>query len=238
MKLKIIITAFLAYSCIFSYTQTVTSSLSVQNIKYGEPAVLRLEVKGNKSDNIVFPFIKDTLSYHLELLGDKRDTLIHSSEGRVYIDSISFSGYETGTFTVPSQKILINSQEYFSPEYKITVEPVAIDTLKTPLHDIRPIITEPKIFRDYLEQYWIYMLMGLVIFIVAIILAILYYLERKKKKSGDYPGVGPDVIAIRKLDKLEKTNYLDKGLSKKYYSEMISILKEYMEVRWKFPATK
>jgi hypothetical protein len=194
-------------------------------------------VKAEKADNIVFPVIKDTLTYHLELLGRKKDTLIQD-EKYVYTDSITFSGYEEGLFTVPSQRILVNSKEYFTRQYKVRIVPVPVDSLKYPLYDIRTIITEPKIFRDYFEQYWLYMVMGATILIVAIVLAVLYYLERKKKKSGEYTGTSPDVIAIKKLKKLEKSGYLNKGLSKKYYTEMISILKEYMEAHWKFPATK
>jgi hypothetical protein len=194
-------------------------------------------VQAEKTDNIVFPEIKDTLSWHLEVLGIEKDTLIRRGKP-VYTNSITFSGYEEGTFTVPSQRILVNSKEYFTPRYKITVSSIPADSLKNPPYDIKPIITEPKIFRDYFEQYWLYMVMAATILIVAIILAVLYYLERKKRKPGTHIKVGPDILAIKKLKKLEKSNYLDKGLSKKYYSEMISILKEYMEARWNFPATR
>jgi hypothetical protein len=236
VKLKITISTLLLLTTYF-YAQVPLSSLSRTRIKYGEPVVLRVQVQVPKTDNVVFPLIKDTITYHLEVLGRKKDTLIQ--EGKyLYIDSITFSGYEEGTFTVPPQRILINSKEYFTPSYKITVSSAPVDSLQYPLYDIRPIITEPKIFRDYFEQYWLYMIMGATILIVAVILAVLYYLERKKKKSDRYTGANPDVLAIKKLQKLEKSGYLDKGLSKKYYSEMVSILKEYMEARWKFPATK
>lgn len=236
IKKIVYIYSFLLF-CTFSYSQVLKSSISTTKIKYGEPIVLKLEVEGKKSDRIVFPFIKDTLAYHLELLNNKIDTL--SNKGTyIYTDSISFSAYELGKFTVPSQKVLINSKEYFSPEYHITVDSMVVDSLKQPLYDIRPIITEPKTIGDYVEQYWMYMVAGFIFLIIIIIVIISYYLERKRKRSGKNSKLDPVTLAIRKINKLKKSNYLDKGMSKKYYSELIVILKDYMEFRWKFPASK
>ncbi|WP_128331810.1 BatD family protein [Apibacter sp. HY039] len=237
MKLKISIVLSILVN-FYIYSQNINTHISTNKIKYGEPIILKIEVKASGRDKVIFPFIKDTLTYHLELIEDKKDTLINDANHYIYTDSITFSAYEIGTFTVPSLPVLVNSREYSTPEYNITVDSMEIDTIKQPLYDIYPIISEPKTFKDYFEQYWVYMVMGVTILLVAVILAVLYYLERKKKKSGNFKDANPDKIAIKKLLKLEKSGYLTKGLSKKYYSEMILILKEYMEARWKFPATK
>lgn len=237
MKRKIVYIFSFFFLYTFAYSQELKCSISTTKIKYGEPIILKLEVKGNKSDRIVFPYIKDTLTYHLELLNRKIDTLTHDKI-RIYTDSISFSVYELGQFKVPPQKVIINSKEYFSPEYHITVDSMVIDSLKQPLYDIRPIITEPKTIKDYIEQYWMYMLAGLIFIIIFIIVIISYYLEKKGKGSWRKKNSDLGILAIKKINKLEKSNYLNRGLSKKYYSELIVILKDYMEFRWKFPASK
>ncbi|MDR3272170.1 MAG: BatD family protein [Flavobacteriaceae bacterium] len=228
--LFILIFSFLAFS-------QVKSTISTLRIRYGEPVVLRLEVEAKKSDKVVLPALKDTLSFHLEILNRKIDTLKRSNSN-TYIDSISFSGYDEGNFTVPPLNVQINSQNFATSKYRLTIDSMIVDTLKQPLYDIKPIISEPKTWLDFFKQYWVHLLVALVILLVIIALSILYYLERKKKKSGKIISTNPDGVALKKISKLEKTSYLEKGLSKKYYTELVSILKEYMENRWKFPATK
>jgi len=220
----------------FTAFSQVESKISTLRIQYGEPVVLRLEVKAKNSDKIILPVIKDTLSFHLEVLSRKIDTL-KNPEGNTYIDSILFSGYEAGNFTIPSLNVQVNSQIFVTPKYRLKVDSMVVDSLKQPLYDIKPIISEPKTWVDFLKQYWVHFLVSLIAFLIIITLAVLYYLERKKK-SGKRVSTHPDLTALKKISKLEKTSYLEKGLSKKYYTELVFILKEYMEKSWKFPADK
>ncbi|TWP29907.1 hypothetical protein ETU08_03370 [Apibacter muscae] len=237
MRLIVVIFCFSLFSVFVNSQNPLTSSISSKKIKYGEEVVLKLEVKASKNEAIVFPEIKDTLSYHLEILENKRDTLF--KEGiYTYIDSIKFSAYEPGIFTVPSQKVQINSKEYFSPEYKLIIDSMVVDSTKQPLYDIYPIVQEPKIFQDYVKQYWVYILMAFIMIVVILIVMVLYFIEIKKKKIKGDKILYPYKLALNKLNKLEKSDYLSKGLSKKYYSEMVLILKEYIEQRWKVGATQ
>lgn len=231
MKFKIFIVYFSIVS-IFIHAQAPVSTISTDYIKFGEPVTLNVTVKSNHNDTIIFPTVKDTLSAKLEVLRQKKDTL-YKDNIRFISYSIIFSAYEEGTFTVPSQRILINSREYYTPSYKVTVIPVSIDSIRTPLFDIKTIVKVPKNSWDYLQNYWQYIV--LIIFIVAIII---YIVIRRKNKKSIVHKTHPEVLAIERLKKLKKTNYLDKNLYKQYYSELASILKEYMEARWDFPATK
>lgn len=237
MRLIVVIFSFFLFS-IFAYSQNpFGTSISSEKIRYGEEVVLKLEVKTSKSKGIIFPEIKDTLSCHLEILENKRDTLFKDGI-YTYTDSIKFSAYEPGIFTVPSQKVQINSKEYFSPKYKLIVDSMVVDSTKQPLYDIYPIVQEPKIFQDYVKQYWVYILMAFVILTVILIVMVLYFIENKKKKISGDKILHPYKLALNKLNKLEKSDYLSKGLSKKYYSEMVLILKEYMEQRSGIGATQ
>ena len=231
MKFKIFIVYFFI-AAILIHAQIPVSKISTDYIKFGEPIVLKITVKTGQKDTIIFPTITDTLSEKFEVLRQKKDTL--SKNNSIFInDSIIFSAYEEGTFSVPPQRILVNSKEYFTPSYKVTVAPVVTDSVKTPLFDIKSIVQIPKNVWDYIQPYLGYVLILLVILVCVII----YFIRRKKKKSETYKSE-PDVLAIKRLKKLKKSNYIAKDLYKKYYSELTSIIKEYMEARWNFPATK
>jgi hypothetical protein len=231
VKFKIFIVYFFIVSVII-YAQTPVSTISTDYIKFGEPIVLKIIVKTNHNDTIIFPTIKDTLSAKFEVLRQKKDTLFKDSF-RYISDSIIFSAYDEGIFTVPPQRVLVNSREYYTPPYRIKVIPVSTDSVRIPLFDIKTIVKVPKSIWDYLQFYWMYM----IVIIIFLLIIIIYIIRRKKKKSVLHKTY-PDILAIQRLKKLKKSNYSDKDLYKKYYSELTAILKEYMEARWNFPATK
>lgn len=231
MKFKIFIVYFFI-AAILIRAQIPVSKISTDYIKFGEPIVLKITVKTGQKDTIIFPTITDTLSEKFEVLRQKKDTL--SKNNSIFIsDSIIFSSYEEGTFSVPPQRILVNSKEYFTPSYKVTVAPVVTDSVKTPLFDIKSIVQIPKNVWDYIQPY-----LGYVLILLVILVCVIIYLIRRKKKKSETHKSEPDVLAIKRLKKLKKSDYIAKDLYKKYYSELTSIIKEYMEARWNFPATK
>ena len=231
MKFKIFIVYFFI-AVILIHAQIPVSKISTDYIKFGEPIVLKITVKTGQKDTIIFPTITDTLSDKFEVLRQKKDTLRKNNS--IFIsDSIIFSAYEEGTFSVPPQRILVNSKEYFTPSYKVTVAPVVTDSVKTPLFDIKSIVQIPKNVWDYIQPY-----LGYVLVLLVILVCVIIYLIRRKKKKSETHKSEPDVLAIKRLKKLKKSNYIAKDLYKKYYSELTSIIKDYMEARWNFPATK
>lgn len=231
MKFKIFIVYFFI-AVILIRAQIPVSKISTDNIKFGEPIVLKITVKTGQKDTIIFPTITDTLSEKFEVLRQKKDTLRKNNS--IFIsDSIIFSAYEEGTFSVPPQRILVNSKEYFTPSYKVTVAPVVTDSVKTPLFDIKSIVQIPKNVWDYIQPY-----LGYVLILLLILVCVIIYLIRRKNKKSETHKSEPDVLAIKRLKKLNKSDYIAKDLYKKYYSELTSIIKEYMEARWNFPATK
>lgn len=231
MKFKIFIVYFFI-AAILIHAQIPVSKISTDYIKFGEPIVLKITVKTGQKDTIIFPTITDTLSEKFEVLRQKKDTLRKNNS--IFIsDSIIFSAYEEGTFSVPPQRILVNSKEYFTPSYKVTVAPVVTDSVKTPLFDIKSIVQIPKNVWDYIQPF-----LGYVLVLLVILVCVIIYLIRRKNKKSETHKSEPDVLAIKRLKKLKKSNYIAKDLYKKYYSELTSIIKEYMEARWNFPATK
>lgn len=231
MKFKIFIVYFFI-APILIRAQIPVSKISTDYIKFGEPIVLKITVKTGQKDTIIFPTITDTLSEKFEVLRQKKDTLRKNNS--IFIsDSIIFSAYEEGTFSVPPQRILVNSKEYFTPSYKVTVAPVVTDSVKTPLFDIKSIVQIPKNVWDYIQPY-----LGYVLILLVILVCVIIYLIRRKKKKSETHKSEPDVLAIKRLKKLKKSDYIAKDLYKKYYSELTSIIKDYMEARWNFPATK
>lgn len=231
MKFKIFIVYFFI-AVILIHAQIPVSKISTDYIKFGEPIVLKITVKTGQKDTIIFPTITDTLSDKFEVLRQKKDTLRKNNS--IFIsDSIIFSAYEEGTFSVPPQRILVNSKEYFTPSYKVTVAPVVTDSVKTPLFDIKSIVQIPKNVWDYIQPF-----LGYVLVLLVILVCVIIYLIRRKNKKSETHKSEPDVLAIKRLKKLKKSNYIAKDLYKKYYSELTSIIKDYMEARWNFPATK
>lgn len=225
----------------FTFSQKPQTSLSKNYIKYGEPVVLVIKVEASAKDKIVFPYLKDSLAHNIEILERKSN---HQQAGQktIYTDSITFSSYEAGKYKIPALTIKINTQQFSTPEFELKVDSVKVDTLKQPLYDIKPIVEAPLTFTDHVKdiaekafgglKYFIFALI-----ILAIIAFVVYYFFFKKKKTKKYIE-NIDAIALKKIEALEKTDYIEKGQLKKYFTELAAILREYIENRWKFPASK
>jgi hypothetical protein len=78
----------------------------------------------------------------------------------------------------------------------------------------------------------------LIALVAAVLLAaaILYYLRRRKRRRTEEeparPELPADFVALRELARIEKSGLLDSGEFKKYYSEVVDVLRKYLEARY------
>ena len=73
---------------------------------------------------------------------------------------------------------------------------------------------------------------------ILILLFLIYYLIKKYRKGGTKIRivVPPHITALNKLQNLKKQKLWQKGELKEYYSKISLILREYIEMRFNFPA--
>jgi hypothetical protein len=206
-----------------AFGQQVKSATDTTSVKIGEEVKLKLSVEVAPTDNVVFPeskalgLLEVIESYKIDTLKTKSKYILNKEYGLIQFDS--------GKYTIPRQKILINNKPFFSDSLLVEVRDVAVDTTQQKLYDIKPIIEVEKPSEG--TPVWvIYLLLGLVF-----IAGVCYYLFFRKKKKAKEAEIKlpPFEEAIQHLAKLDNEDLLSNNEYKKYYSELTDVLKKYLD---------
>jgi hypothetical protein len=128
-------------------------------------------------------------------------------------------------------KILAGKNILLSDSLKVSVQNVAVDTLKQKMFEIKPIAKAES------SSSWIWKwILGILIIIG--IGALVYFLMKKfqRKKIEEVVYKTPIEKATNLLNNLEKRELWQKGAVKEYYSELTDIARNYIEEAIEIPA--
>ena len=232
MKNLLLLVSFFIFQ--FSFGQTLTPKVDRTSIKIGEPIKYEVKVEYKEGDKIIFPSITDSLSHHIEVLGNKIDTVKTDGKSEI-VQHLDLTGYDAGKFNIPSISIQKNNQILKTKEIEIDIQDIAVDTTKNAIFPIKPVMEEEYSMRDYWNKYWIYGIVALVLFIIAIVLIVLY-VRSKSKISGGKGYKTPYDEAKASLKALDAKKYLKRGEQKEYYTQLSFIVRRYLGRIYQFSA--
>ena len=129
----------------------IKTSVDTTAIKIGEELLFVLDLEVDSTTLVVFP--KGKTFGAMELLENyETDTL--SKALRIGLQKkYGLTRFDSGTYTIPQQKILIGDKLVFSDSIKINVFGVAIDTTKQKMFEIKPLI-EIKYQNSLWRSFW------------------------------------------------------------------------------------
>jgi len=234
----------------YAQRSTVRATVQPSDIMIGEHAIINLEVIAPKDRNIIFPLYPDTLVKGIEVLRmlppDTVMTEVMTISQKYLITSFDSTLYHVPYMLVVDGNDTIRSNDFglkvSSPilsdstmaylELLKTHQTDSIDFEKLGLYDIKPVQDPPFVWQDYL----IYILIPMLIFLILALIGIVIYLIMKKRKKGYYfkPEVilPPHVIALKELDELKASKIWQKGQEKMYYTKLTNVLREYIDRRF------
>ncbi|WP_456867938.1 BatD family protein [Galbibacter sp. BG1] len=225
-KSSILLLVFYCLSCIAfaQSTPQVKSSVDSTSIKIGEQIHFTFEVEADTTSQVIFPEGQTFMPLEVvEAL--PTDTLINQDKFNL-IKKYALTQFDSGTYTLPRQQVMINNKPYFTDSLKIEVNTVVVDTTKQKMYDIKGLAQVEKPFGDW----WKWVLGGLVI--AAIVGGLLYWFVFRKKPLTQEEKIAllpPYDRAIAELKKLDESKYLIQSEYKEYYSELTNIVRSYLE---------
>ena len=223
MKRLLYYTFLLAFPML--YAQEVKVETNTKNIKIGEQIQYKVSVETPADTPVSFP--EGQTFAPLEMVKTRAaDTLRDGGKYRL-VKEYYLTQFEEGKYTIPSQKIRINNKDYFTDSLLVEVHTVAIDTLKQPLYDIKPIQEVKKPFTSY---GWILTIIAAVLLLL--IVAFVYFVFIRKKKFPflqTQKKLPPFDRAIQDLKELQNSKYLIQSQHKEYYTRLTDIVKAYLE---------
>ncbi|MDY7395948.1 hypothetical protein UMM65_11885 [Aureibaculum sp. 2210JD6-5] len=223
---------FILLNGFFSYSQTepaepkVSVKTDTTKIRIGEQINFQIAVD-NVETGVIFPELQLDSSGKIEIVEDLNIDTLKNRLVRKYL----LTSFDSGSYTIPQQKVTVWSQEYLTDSIKIDVATVAVDTLKQNMYPIKAVQNEPYTFDDFKSYLW--WILG----ILLLLAVILYFVFRKKKTQEEIEArIPPYQLALKRLKELDEKQLWQKNKIKQYYVELTDIVRSYIERELSIPA--
>ena len=227
--MKKIILYFLFTTVVFAQQKQVLTSIDTTKNKIGAEFKLTLKTDVDTLSKVVFPNVKNFGALEV-ILSYPIDT-IRKNDRYELIKKYGLTQFDSGKYTIPSVKILINDKAFLSDSIKVEVADVQVDTLKQKMYDIKDIVP----VKDGIGDWWKYLL-GLLLLAGLGALGYWYFKKRQKEKIEEEIYKTPIEKATNLLNNLEKKELWQHGEVKAYYSELTDIVRNYIEEAIEIPA--
>ena len=144
------------------------------------------------------------------------------------------TSFDTGYLAIPPLPVYFDGpgggrDTAFTADLRLTVR-AAVVTDEEDIMPIKPIIEEPRNWRDY---WWLFILVGL-------LLAVIAFRELRKRQTAvpppPPPPPPPHEVALARLNALEQRQLWQSGDTDTYYVELTAILRTYLQDRFGIPA--
>ena len=212
---------FLFFKVCLSQAQ-VSSSIDTTQIRIGEEIIYSIQVEVDSTALVLFP---EGQSFNpLEVI-DSYDIDTTRLQDKIrLIKKYGLTQFDSGSYTLPSQRVVINNKSFNTDSVNLEVFNVLVDTTKQKMFHIKPAfeVEEPGFDFEKL-LYWI----APILLIIGIV-AFLFFRRRKRKKTESAKQLPPYEEAIEALKELDHSHFLENDNSKSYYSSLIEILKRYI----------
>ena len=202
----------------------ITSTIDTTSIKIGEQIQYTITVETDSLNVVHFPE-GQTFSPLETVEAIMQDTV--KNKNKVILQRVyALTQFDSGAYTIPSQRIAINEQPFFTDSFRVKVADVVVDTTKQKMFDIKPLIevekSNAKIWKAIL---WI--LLGLLI--IGGLVDWFFFRKKPLTEEEKEALLPPYDRALLELKKLENSKYLIHDEYKKYYSELTDIVRSYLE---------
>ena len=227
MKIKFYIILLFCFQSLFA--QKVTTSIDTTKNKIGAQFNLTLKTEVDTATQVTFPKSKNFGA--LEVIRSYQIDTVKNGGKYELIKKYGLTQFDSGTYTIPQLKILIGKNILLSDSLRVSVQNVAVDTLKQKMYEIKPIAKADG------STSWIWKwILGILLAIG--IGALVYFLMKKfqKKKIEEVVYKTPIEKATNLLNNLEQRELWQKGAVKEYYSELTDIARNYIEEAIEIPA--
>jgi hypothetical protein len=230
MKFKLYIFLLLFSTMIFAQQKPVETSIDTTKNKIGAEFKLTLKTVVTSTSKVEFPKLKNIGP--LEVIQSYPiDTVKKDATNYELIKKYGLTQFDSGRYTIPSIKILIDKKPFYSDSIKVEVAAVKVDTLQQKMYDIKDISSVD----EGMGNWWIYTL--IILAILGIGAFVYWYVKKRQlKKIEEEVYKTPIEKATSLLNNLEQKELVQKGEIKEYYSELTDIARNYIEEAIHIPA--
>lgn len=223
-----------------SIGQEIQTKSDKKQYNIGDVIELTFSVPIQKGQHVDLIYNKEN-SDTLELQSTKIDTV--QNNGKTFLAcKQTYMGFIPGVIALGDSVLVRYSVD--TNETILRLQPAEIeilqyqiDTLKTEIKDIKPLVEEPFSIKEILPL--IYLILGIVALIVGLYFLVKYLRNRPKEDKPQIvqkKQIPPHIKALKSLEDLRLKRLSEQGLKKQYYSELSEIVWIYLEERFSITA--
>lgn len=223
-----------------SIGQEIQTKSDKKQYNIGDVIELTFSVPIQKGQHVDLIYNKEN-SDTLELQSTKIDTV--QNNGKTFLAcKQTYMGFIPGVIALGDSVLVRYSVD--TNETILRLQPAEIeilqcqiDTLKTEIKDIKPLVEEPFSIKEILPL--IYLILGIVALIVGLYFLVRYLRNRPKEDKPQIvqkKQIPPHIKALKSLEDLRLKRLSEQGLKKQYYSELSEIVWIYLEERFSITA--
>jgi hypothetical protein len=224
---KAVLFCFLLLSSFFGYGQKASFSLEgdTAQITIGEQVTLRLQADFTGEINASLPMLPDTISGLTLVKMGAIDTL-RNEKGASLMQKITVTSFDSGFVVIPELS-LVGPDGTLAKSKRFIIE-VLVPQLseEQDFYDVKDPLSVKKSLWDTLK--WVLLALA----ILALAGFLFWYLRKQKKPQSAAAlrrSVRPEEEALSQLKELEQKELWQKGEVKRYYSELVDILRFFLE---------
>ena len=244
MKKYILTYIFIFFLGIQCNAVKVTAALDSVNLLMGNTTAIHIEIVEPVNDpGFLLSEFDDYIIPQIEISKiETIDTIDLGNSLRQIRRDIIIQSFDSGEYIIPAFKYLSGKDTIKSNELAIKVMPVDVSQMKT-IHPNSDVIDYMSKWYDFLPDfvidYWIWILLFIIICIAGIYVYILY---RKNKIVNPFKQtvvkLSPYEVAIKGLNDLKQQNLCSTGQEKEYYTTLTDILRVYLQDRFAINAVE
>lgn len=204
----------------FSQDSKINASLDTTQITMGEQLIYTIDVETNSNNLVVFP--EGQTFNPMEVVESLQADTTRLQDRYRLIKKYTLTHFDSGSYTIPPQIVLINENPYYTDSLRVEVADVLVDTTKQKMYAIKPAIEVPPAVSI---PVWIWWLLGILI----VLGAVLFFLRRKRKKQEAAKKLPPYERALFDLQQLDQSHLLENRQTKEYYSKLTEAVRRYLE---------
>lgn len=163
---------------------------------------------------------------------DSLSTINKTGERHLDFD-FTVQAFEPGTVTIPPFAVVgvPGADTAFSNVVTFKVLPVDVDSLET-INPMESIVSPNTKWYDYIPNWTLWVLLTLLA--IACVVAAYFILFKREKifEQQHEPVIPPYELAVSRLNTLRSRKLAENGHEKEYYTQLVDILREYLQGRF------
>ena len=217
---------FLLFMMLFHGTQVmaqVKAAVDSTSILIGQEIRYKMQVETDSTNLVVFP--EGQTFQPLEVIDTYNTDTLKNGSKSILTKEYALTQFDSGSYTIPRQKILIADQVFFTDSIEVEVRNVAVDTTKQKMYAIKPLVEveAPLIINWKKWLLWI----GIPLLLIGIIA--FFVLRKRKTKGAKEHNLPPYERAMLALKRIDESHLLEQDSHKEYYSQLSDTARKYID---------